>query len=172
MTGPVVVLVGPPGAGKSSIGSAAAGLLGVPFRDTDDDVAEAAGTSIAEIFVNDGEATFRAAERAAVAAALVEHEGVLALGGGAVLDADTRSLLARHTVVFLDVSLSAAVDRVGLARDRPLLLGSPRSQLKQLMEARRPLYEQVSIATLDTSDRSVDQLAAAVAGIVQGRRDG
>lgn len=172
MTGPVVVLVGPPGAGKSSIGSAAADLLGVPFRDTDDDVAEAAGASIAEIFVNDGEATFRAAERAAVAAALVEHEGVLALGGGAVLDADTRSLLARHTVVFLDVSLSAAVDRVGLARDRPLLLGSPRSQLKQLMDARRPLYEQVSIATLDTSDHSVDQLAAAVAEIVQGRRDG
>jgi shikimate kinase len=172
MTGPVVVLVGPPGAGKSSIGSAAAGLLGVPFRDTDDDVAEAAGASIAEIFVTDGEATFRAAERAAVAAALVEHEGVLALGGGAVLDADTRSLLARHTVVFLDVSLSAAVDRVGLARDRPLLLGSPRSQLKQLMDARRPLYEQVSIATLDTSDHSVDQLAAAVAEIVQGRRDG
>lgn len=172
MTGPVVVLVGPPGAGKSSIGSAAADLLGVPFRDTDDDVAEAAGASIAEIFVNDGEATFRAAERAAVAAALGEHEGVLALGGGAVLDADTRSLLARHTVVFLDVSLSAAVDRVGLARDRPLLLGSPRSQLKQLMDARRPLYEQVSIATLDTSDHSVDQLAAAVAEIVQGRRDG
>lgn len=172
MTGPVVVLVGPPGAGKSSIGSAAAGLLGVPFRDTDDDVAEAAGASIAEIFVNDGEATFRAAERAAVAAALVEHEGVLALGGGAVLDTDTRSLLARHTVVFLDVSLSAAVDRVGLARDRPLLLGSPRSQLKKLMDARRPLYEQVSIVTLDTSDHSVDQLAAAVAEIVQGRRDG
>lgn len=149
---PVVVLVGPPGAGKTSVGQAVADRLGVAFRDTDADVAGAAGKSIAEIFVDDGEATFRTAEQQAVAVALQQHDGVLALGGGAVHSAETRDLLSGHTVVFLDVSLAAAVDRVGLARDRPLLLGSPRSQLKVLMERRRPLYEQVAVAVVDTSD--------------------
>lgn len=167
MTGPAVVLVGPPGAGKSSVGRAAAELLRVAFRDTDDDVAAGAGKTVPEIFVDDGEPAFRAAERAAVATALVEHDGVLALGGGAVQDQQTRSLLSGHRVVFLDVSLSVAVDRVGLARDRPLLLGSPRSQLKQLMDARRPLYEQVSVATVDTSERTVEQACAAVVDVVR-----
>ena len=134
MTRPLVVLVGPPGAGKSSVGRGVAVARGTTFRDTDDDVALAAGKSIPEVFVDDGEAVFRAAERAAVADALQTHPGVLALGGGAVLDEGARELLRGHCVVFLDVSLAAAVPRVGLARDRPLLLGSPRAQLKQLMD--------------------------------------
>lgn len=171
-TRPVVVLVGPPGAGKSSVGQAVAEALGTSFRDTDDDVAAAAGKTISEIFVDDGEPAFRSAERSAVAAALAEHDGVLALGGGAVVDEKTRAMLAGHAVVFLDASLSVAVDRVGLARDRPLLLGSPRSQLKQLMDARRPLYEQVCVATVDTSEKTVRQAAEAIVSALQGSDDG
>jgi shikimate kinase len=171
-TRPAVVLVGPPGAGKSSVGRAVADTLGMSFRDTDDDVAAAAGKTIPEIFVDDGEPAFRSAERSAVQTALAEHLGVLALGGGAVADEQTRATLVGHTVVFLDVSLSVAVDRVGLARDRPLLLGSPRSQLKQLMDARRPLYAQVCVATVDTSEKTVRQAAEAVVSALRGSDDG
>lgn len=159
MTGPVVVLVGPPGSGKSSVGQAVAAAAGVALRDTDADVEAALGKPIADVFVSDGEPVFRAAERDAVRAALAEHEGVLALGGGAVTDPGTRELLDGHLVVFLDVSLSAAVDRVGLARDRPLLLGSPRAQLKTLMDERRPLYEQVASVRVETTDRRVSDVA-------------
>ncbi len=154
-----MVLIGPPGAGKTSVGQAIARARGLGFRDTDDDVAEAFGKSIPEVFVDDGEAAFRAAERSAVARALVEHHGVLALGGGAVTDETTRQNLDGHTVVFLDVSLTDAVARVGLARDRPLLLGSPRSQLKQLMDARRPLYEAVATFVVDTAGASAEEVA-------------
>jgi shikimate kinase len=127
----------------------------VAFRDTDTDVEQSLGTSVADIFVEQGEQAFRAAEVVAVRRALAEHDGVLALGGGAVLDAGTRDALAVPLVVFLDVSLSAAVPRVGLNRDRPLLLSSPRSALKQLMEARHALYLQVADHVVDTSAMSV-----------------
>ena len=165
---PLVVLVGPPGAGKTSVGKAIARARGVAFRDTDDDVADALGKSIPEVFIDEGEAVFRAAEQAAVARALVQHDGVLALGGGAVTDETTRQNLDGHMVVFLDVSLTDAVARVGLARDRPLLLGSPRSQLKQLMDARRPLYEEVATLVVDTAEASADEVADRVlAGLAQ-----
>lgn len=166
MTSPRVVLVGPPGAGKSTIGSALARRLGVDFRDTDADVEATLGKPISDVFVDDGEAVFRAAERSAVAAALDEHDGVLALGGGAVVDPATRARLRGHQVVFLDVSLASAVSRVGLARDRPLLLGSPRSQLKTLMDARRPWYAEVATVTVDTStSEPADVVEAIVASL-------
>lgn len=137
---PRVVLIGPPGAGKSTIGRLVARRLGVKLRDTDRDVEALAGKPISEIFVDDGEAAFRDLERAAVAEALASHEGVLALGGGAVVTPETRALLVGHTVVFLDVGLAAASRRVGFNRDRPLLLGSPRQVLMKLMGERRPAY--------------------------------
>src|SRR5262249_42030566 len=118
---PRVVLVGPPGAGKTTVGRILADRLHVGFRDTDADVEAMAGKSIADIFYDDGEPAFRALERKAVAAALAEHDGVLCLGGGAVLAPETRSLLKGFRVVFLAVGLSDAATRTGLSQARPLL---------------------------------------------------
>ncbi len=160
--GPRVVLVGPPGSGKTTVGRLVAAELGVSFRDTDRDVERTAGKPISDIFVDDGEPAFRALETEAVAAALATHDGVLSLGGGAVIAEATRAALAGRFVVFLDVSLADAVRRVGLNRDRPLLLGSPRSQLMRLMDARRPLYTEVASATVDASSGHAPAVAAAV----------
>lgn len=156
---PKLVIVGPPGAGKTAIGRLVADRLGSELRDTDADVEATAGKPISEIFVDDGEAAFRGLERVAVAAALAEHDGVVALGGGAVLDEGTRALLASLRVVFLDVGLADAASRVGLNRDRPLLIGNPRAQLNRLMNERRPLYEQVATITVDTSGRTPEDVA-------------
>jgi shikimate kinase len=159
---PVAVLVGPPGAGKSTVGTLLARRLGVDFTDTDDVVVARAGKPVADIFVDDGEAAFRALESAVVATALDAHDGVVALGGGAVLDLATRTRLAGHRVVFLDVGLADATARVGLNRDRPLLLGNPRARLKLLMDARRPLYEEVASLTVPTGGRTPDEIADTV----------
>ena len=163
---PLVVLVGPMGAGKSTVGALLAQRLGVGLRDTDDDIVAETGREIGEIFVDDGESRFRELERSAVGAALGEHTGVLALGGGAVLSSDTRDLLHGHTVVFLDVGLADAVRRVGLGTSRPLLLGNVRGRLKALLDERHPLYREVATLTVDTSGRTpedvVDEIAKAV----------
>lgn len=162
----LVVLVGPPGAGKSTVGRMLAARSGLPFRDTDTDVETAQGRSIAELFVDEGEAYFRDLERAAVAAALREHSGVLAVGGGAVLDEGTRTELQGCRVVFLDVGLSEATRRVGLSGARPLLLGNVRGRLKALLDARRPLYAQVATLTVSTDDKTPEQVVdELVAGI-------
>jgi shikimate kinase len=161
---PVLVLVGPPGSGKSTVGETLAARRGVAFRDTDHDVEATAGKPISDIFVDDGEPAFRALERDAVAAALGAHDGVLSLGGGAVLDPATQERLAAYaaaggTVVFLDVSLAHAAPRVGFNRSRPLLLGNPRAQWQALMEARRPVYERVSTVRVLTDGLTPEQVA-------------
>jgi shikimate kinase len=160
---PLVVLVGPPGAGKSTVGALLAQRLGVGLRDTDADVEASTGTTIAELFVDQGEAHFRTLEREAVAAALDEHGGVVSLGGGAVLDPDTRAALRGHRVVFLDVGLTEAVRRVGLGVSRPLLLGNVRSRLKGLLDERRPAYEAVAWLTVDTGGRTPEELVDDIA---------
>lgn len=168
MSRPLAVLVGPPGSGKSTVGALLADVWRVPFRDTDDDVEREAGRSVADIFLEDGEPEFRARERRAVSAALAEHRGVLALGGGAVLDPDTQRDLARHTVVFLDVSLANAAPRVGLSKARPLLLGNPRARWQALMDERRPVYQRLATVMVSTdgvdpqevTQRVLDALAA------------
>jgi shikimate kinase len=167
VSGPAVVIVGPPGAGKSTVGEALAARLGTALRDTDADIEASAGATITEIFVEHGEPHFRELERAAVHAALKEHDGVLALGGGAVTDPETRALLRDETVVFLDVSLADAAQRAGLNTARPLLLGNVRGRLKQLMEERRPLYVEVATATVDTSGRQPAEIAEEIAGMVR-----
>lgn len=162
MSSPVVVLVGPPGAGKSTVGELLARVYGVGFRDTDADVEAAAGRSVADVFLEDGEETFRALERAAVVAGLAEHDGVLALGGGAVLDPATQADLAAHTVVFLDVSLAEAAPRVGLSGARPLLVGNPRARWQALMAQRRPIYERVATVRVGTDGIAPDEVAQRV----------
>lgn len=157
--GPRVVLVGPMGAGKSTVGRLLADRWGVEVRDTDDDVERAAGKPIAEIFFDEGEDEFRSLESAAVARALAEHTGVLSVGGGAVLSEATRAALAGHRVVFLDVGLSEEASRVGLGTTRPLLLGNVRGTLKALMDARRPLYEQVATVRVLTDDLDPEGVA-------------
>ncbi len=165
--GPRVVLIGPPGAGKTSVGRALATRWGVQFRDTDEDVERAAGKAVSEIFVEDGEARFRELEADAVAAALDDHPGVLALGGGAVTTPVTRERLSGLRVVFLDVGLAAASSRVGLGSTRPLLLGNVRSQLKALLDARRPLDRAAASVTVVTDDLSVDEVVERVAAAVE-----
>jgi len=160
---PVAVLVGPPGSGKSTVGGLLAERLAVELRDTDADIVAATGQEIADIFVDRGEAAFRSLEREAVRVALAEHPGVLALGGGAVLDEANRGLLEGQRVVFLDVSLADAARRVGLDTSRPLLLGNVRGRLKALLDERRPLYLEVATLTVDTSGRTPDDVADEIA---------
>ena len=165
---PRVVIVGPPGSGKSTAARLVAERLGLPARDTDDDVERAAGSTIGDIFVEHGEDEFRRLEQVAVAEAIRDHDGVLALGGGAVLDQRTRDLLRGLTVVFLDVGIKDAASRIGLNRDRPLLLGNPRAQWIRLMAARRPVYEDVATARVDTDGKEADQVADEVTRLVEG----
>ncbi|MET9363475.1 shikimate kinase [Streptomyces sp. NPDC006632] len=150
------------GSGKSTVGALLAERLGVPCRDTDADVVAAEGRAISDIFIEDGEPHFRALERAAVRAALAEHTGVLSLGGGAVLDGDTRALLAPHPVVYLSMDVEEAVKRVGLNTARPLLAVNPRRQWRELMEARRHLYAEVARAVVATDERTPEEVAQAV----------
>jgi shikimate kinase len=156
---PVVVLVGPPGSGKSTIAALLAERLKVAHRDTDTDIEASAGKPISEIFVDEGEPHFRELERAAIVEALKDDGQVLSLGGGSILDPATRADLAGHPVVYLDVSLGEASKRVGMSVARPLLLGNVRTQLRNLMEARRPLYAEVAKLTVLTDDKTPDEIA-------------
>ncbi|WP_029069720.1 shikimate kinase [Jonesia quinghaiensis] len=174
MTSPRVVLTGPPGAGKSTVMRALGKLLNLPCRDTDSDIEQSAGKPISEIFVDEGEAHFRSLEVAAVTQALRDHDGVLALGGGAIMDPHTQARLAEYTgaggtLVFLDVSLAAAAPRVGFNQSRPLLLGNPRSRWKQLMDLRRPTYERVATMQVLTDNKTPEAIAQEISDHLTGK---
>jgi len=157
-----VVLTGPPGSGKTTVGRALAAMLGVAFRDTDQAIEVEQGQSISDIFLDQGEPRFRKLERAVVASSLASHTGVLSLGGGAVMDPPTQVALAGLTVVFLDVGIADAAKRVGFDRSRPLLAMNPRAQWIQMMETRRPTYEQLATFSVQTAGRSPQDIAAEI----------
>jgi len=159
---PVVVLIGAPGAGKTRLGKRIARLLDVPFVDTDKRIVAEHG-SIADLFANHGEPHFRAIERATVAAALTES-AVVALGGGAVLDADTQNDLERHRVVQLTVSRDAVAARIS-GDKRPLVTGV--DAWSALVESRRPIYDRLANRTFDTSSLPLDHIAADIVGWIQ-----
>jgi shikimate kinase len=167
MTAPRVVLVGPMGAGKTTVGRLLAARWAVTFADTDDVVEQAEGRTVSDIFVDSGEERFRALERAAVERALAGHPGVLALGGGAVMSEDTRATLAGHAVVFLRVGLTDAAARVGLGTSRPLLLGNVRGTMKALLDERTPVYESVSTGSVDTDGLTPDEVADRVEEVLR-----
>jgi shikimate kinase len=158
-----VVLVGPPGAGKTTVGRVLARRMGLVFTDIDALITERAGKSIGDMFTEDGEDVFRALERAVVAEALESTDGVLALGGGSVLAAVTRERLRGHRVVHLSVGLADGIRRTGMSGARPLLAGvNPRATFKALLDARAPLYREVATVVIDTNKRSANQVARAV----------
>jgi len=166
-TRPVVVLVGPPGSGKTTVGRVLAQRLDLPLHDTDAAIEQRVGKSISDIFVDDGEPTFRDLERAEVARALAQEPGVVALGGGAVMDPQTEAALAGHVVVFLDVAIADASKRVGFDRSRPLLSVNPRASWVAMMNARRATYERVATHRVDTAGRDPEDIAGEIAGLLE-----
>jgi len=160
---PCVVLIGPPGSGKTTVGRALAWLCAVELRDTDHAVEEQQGRSISDIFLDDGESRFRALEREAALSLLPSHAGVLSLGGGAVMDPVTAAALNGHTVVFLDVGIADAARRVGFNNSRPLLAVNPRAQWTAMMDLRRPTYERLATFTVVTTGRTPQDIAAEIA---------
>ena len=163
-----IVLIGVPGAGKSTIGELLAAHLGRPFVDSDHVIEERAGKPIADIFTTDGEPAFRELEAQTIADVLTGPDAVVSLGGGALGNEATREAIKAHTVLWLQTGLSQAVDRVGLNRNRPLLLGNVRGQLASLMTAREPIYREAANLTVDTSDLSIEQVThAALAALAE-----
>jgi len=164
VTAPVAVLIGPPGAGKSTVGALLAQRLGTGFRDTDADVAKAAGQPVSDIFIEQGEQAFRDLERTAAARALNNQESeVIALGSGAILNTDTQRLLDGLPVVYLATGFTTIARRLGLDRPRVVIPGNPRGRLRAMLEERRPLYERLSTVTVETDDADPDELAEQIA---------
>jgi len=161
-----IVLVGPPSAGKTSVGLLLAAELGVPFADTDDLVAAAAGKPVGDIFIEDGEQVFRELERGAVARgldAVGPEGGVLALGSGAVLDPDVRRMLAGQVIVYLEAGFATVAKRTGMDRPRVVIPGNPRGRLRAMLEERRPVYAGLASVTVATDDMAPEEVAADLA---------
>jgi shikimate kinase len=167
-----VVLIGPPGAGKSAVGPLLADRLGVEFADTDAAVGTAAGKPPGDIFIEDGEDAFRELERAAVARALGEQGalrtrgGVLALGSGAVTDPGIQQLLDGFPVVYLSADFGTIARRIGLDRPRVVVPGNPRGRLRAMLDERDAIYARLAQVTVPTDDLEPDELADQIAAEV------
>ena len=156
-----VVLIGPPGAGKSTIGKALAKEIATEFIDSDSEIERITGKKISDIFVEEGEAVFRKTEVEVVTALLVGFEGVIALGGGAPINTQIQEALTGvdFPVIFIDVSISQAANRIGFNKDRPLLLINPRQQWMNLMSERRPIYEKLASQTVNSDSQKPHEVA-------------
>ena len=168
------ILIGPPGAGKSTVGGLLARELGVPFFDTDFIIEESTGKKVSQIFIEDGEAKFREIEESIVLQSIKEQASnqsqpvVLALGGGSILSERVQEVLRdRDDVIFLDVSLASAAPRVGFNRERPLLMINPRQQWQELMNHRRPIYQSLASATVDTNDKNPEIVVIEIEKILE-----
>ena len=165
---PKLVLIGPMGAGKTTVGRDIAEKLNCAFADTDALIEADQGKSVSEIFVEDGEPHFRLVEESVVIDALISEEGVLSLGGGAVMNDAVQEALRTNLAkkVFLDISLAAVAPRVGFDNARPLLMVNPRQKWAELMAARRPTYESLADLTIDVSDKSVSVITSEIIGLL------
>jgi len=168
---PRAILIGPPGAGKSTVGKALAKRLGCSFHDTDQLIEERCGKKISDIFVEDGEPFFREIEREVVAQALKDFDGVVSLGGGSILSVATQDLLAllKARVILLQVSISQAAPRVGFNKDRPMLMINPRQQWLALMEQRTPIYERLSGFSISTDSMKPAEVAEVISQYLENK---
>ena len=166
---PRVILLGPMGSGKSTIGHLLAAKLQIPFRDTDHVIEQQTGRTISDIFLEDGEDQFRILEKKVLREELLTDNTVLALGGGAPISVDAQSALRAiaSPVVYLDISLATVAPRIGFNRDRPLLLHNPRGQWQTLMEARRPIYESIADTVIDVNDKSEDEIVSSILEVIR-----
>jgi shikimate kinase len=159
-----LVLIGAPGAGKSTVGKALSEKLNREFLDTDALIQDSTGKTITDIFVVDGEEAFRAIELKVLADVLKSENAVISLGGGAPISEQAQRLItdSQSLVIFLDVSLATAAPRVGFNRDRPLLLGNPRAQWQALSDKRRPIYERLADVAIKVDEMDVDAIVTAI----------
>jgi len=166
---PRVILIGPMGSGKTTIGQLLAAEWNIPFRDTDHVIEELAGKTVSDIFLEDGEDEFRILEKKVLRQELLSDETVLALGGGAPISVDAQSALRAiaSPVIYLDISLATVAPRIGFNRDRPLLLHNPRGQWQTLMEARRPIYEAIADTIIDVNDKSESEIVTRILEVVK-----
>lgn len=166
---PRLILIGPMGSGKTTIGKLIATRLNLPFRDTDQVIEEDSGKSVSEIFLEDGEDSFRAIEKSVLRKELLSDDTILALGGGAPMSIDAQSALRAiaSPVIYFDISLSSVAPRIGFNRDRPLLLNNPRGQWELLMQERRPIYKSIADTVIDVNGKSemdiVDEILMVIA---------
>lgn len=166
---PRVILIGPMGSGKTTIGQLLASNLGITFRDTDHVIEERAGKTVSDIFLEDGEDEFRILEKKVLRDELLSDDTVLALGGGAPISMDAQSALRAiaSPVVYLDISLATVAPRIGFNRDRPLLLHNPRGQWQTLMEARKPIYESIADSIIDVNEKSESEIVSLILEVLK-----
>ena len=164
-----IILIGPPGSGKSTIGRALSRKLKISFTDTDDLIENRTGISISQIFIDKGEPWFRELEREVLQAELAKINGVLSLGGGAPLSELAQEMLRKvdAAVIYLNVSLATAAPRVGFNRDRPLLLNNPRGAWQEMMDKRRPIYESLATNVVKVDERAPKDIVDEIVRLTQ-----